>query len=77
MKLFNDTPKDILLLIVTGVAITYPFVFAYNFKDMGVISILFSAVGLIVTARWDTLPAVKELLPADRCIVSGTTFHNV
>lgn len=52
MKIFNDTPKDALLLVVTAIAIIYPFMFAYNFSDLGIIEAFLASLGMILTAMW-------------------------
>ena len=52
IKIFNDTPKDSLLVLVTVLAVIYPFAFAYQFGLLSWTSILFWSIGMIITAVW-------------------------
>ena len=52
IKIFNDSPKDFLLVLVTAFAVIYPFVFVYNFHEMSWLSVFFWSIGLIVSSMW-------------------------
>lgn len=52
MKIFKDTPKDLLLLSVTAIAVVYPFIFASLFNSLGWLGTVMWSIGLTVTAMW-------------------------
>lgn len=51
MKIFNTSPKDSYLVIVTLISLVFPFVFAYNFSQMGILPIVVSSLLMIVLAN--------------------------
>jgi fatty acid desaturase len=52
MKIFNDTPKDALLIVVTAIAVVYPFLFAFQFDSLSWLGLVLWSIGLPITAMW-------------------------
>lgn len=53
MKIFNDSPKDILLILVTVISVIYPFLFAYEYSNLNLSETIFVSIGLVFTAWWN------------------------